>query len=84
MKVKELIEKLQMCNPESFVLTPSYEGGLDFINSPRDALVVLNTNNQDDDCYRSYEGQHSEVHEDWLNKHTVTKVIVLGRCGGFE
>lgn len=40
MTVKELIERLSQLNPESLVLTRSYEGGMDAVGSIEEVKVV--------------------------------------------
>lgn len=44
MKVKELIEKLQQCDPEKMVVQQGYEGGHGEVTRVREIRLKLNVN----------------------------------------
>ena len=40
MKVKELILRLQECNPEAMVVVDGYEGGLEELKNVHDSILI--------------------------------------------
>jgi len=46
MKVKELIEKLQLCDPSLMVIVSGYEGGVDEAKQAGQVRVKLNAHNE--------------------------------------
>jgi len=46
MKVKELIEELQKCDPEKMVVVAGYEGGHDEIGGVEEIRLKLNVNSE--------------------------------------
>jgi hypothetical protein len=57
MKVKELIEELQKCDPEKMVVVAGYEGGHDEISGAGEIRLKLNVNTE------WYYGKHEEDDE---------------------
>jgi hypothetical protein len=80
MTVKELIEQLQILDPESRVFVRGYEAGYDDVNSIKTAQIVLNVNNV------WYYGKHDTLEREnkrdrILNKDTPResiKGIIIG------
>jgi hypothetical protein len=80
MTVKELIEQLQILDPESRVFVRGYEAGYDDVNSIKTAQIVLNVNNV------WYYGKHDTLEQEnrrdrILNKeseHKSVKGIIIG------
>jgi len=58
MQVKDLIEELQKYDPETVLVTPGYEGGLDYVRQVEEIIMALNVN----DAW--YYGDHEEVDSD--------------------
>ena len=54
MKVKELIEELQKCDPEKMVVVAGYEGGHDETGSVEEIRLKLNVNTE------RYYGDHEQ------------------------
>ena len=46
MKVKELIEALQKCNPEQLVVFTGNEGAISEVSALHDIQIALNVNNE--------------------------------------
>ena len=55
MKVKELIEQLQLLDQDSIVVISGYEGGVDEVSSAEETTVALNVNSA------WYYGKHEVV-----------------------
>jgi hypothetical protein len=55
MKVKELIEQLQQCDPEAMVVSRGYEGGKREVVAAYPIKVALNVNTE------WYYGKHEEI-----------------------
>jgi hypothetical protein len=82
MTVKELIEQLQILDPESRVFVRGYEAGYDDVNSIKTAQIVLNVNNV------WYYGKHDTLEREnkrdrILNKDT-TRESIKGIIIGYD
>jgi hypothetical protein len=82
MTVKELIEQLQILDPESRVFVRGYEAGYDDVNSIKTAQIVLNVNNV------WYYGKHDTLEQEnrrdrILNKDT-TRTSIKGIIIGYD
>ncbi len=67
MTVKELIQQLQKCDPETLILVDGYESGFSDISKIREIKVELNVHTEE------YNGPHEETDK------SNTKAYLLGR-----
>lgn len=71
MKVKQLIEALQKCNPEHRVVVSGYEGGYCDATDPTNVRLALNVNDPD----KWYYGPH-DLPGSWAARHSDKKRAV--------
>jgi hypothetical protein len=79
MKVKDLILRLQECNPDNVVIVDGYEGGVtELVNITDNVMIALDVNHE------SYYGEHEIVtpmRQAYPNaEHTMATYLPRCRC----